>query len=306
MLESTKIKALVSLLDDPNPTVWETALNELSNIEFAQLDELYAYLDNGTESSEQHERLENCIESVRYQHLGKLLLEWKLSGGRNLVYAMALISQFRYPEITEQYIHEKLETLRLDAWLEFHYDLTSFEKVRILNYILFQLHGFRGDEDNFLHHDNSFIHKVLENKKGNPISLSIVYMLVAQRLNVPVYGINLPRHFIMAYVEDDETDTIENFNDQQHISHIANGEIKFYINAYNGGGVFNLEQLKGILKEMQLEEKPEYIQPCTNSDIVLRVLMNLYNSYKHQNKREAEWVDKVISIFMNGDKAPML
>lgn len=306
MLESTKIKALVSLLDDPDQTVWETALNELSNVEITQLDELYTYLENGLESSEQHERLEDCIGLIRYQHLGKLLLDWKLNGGRNLVYAMALISQFKYPEVTEQAIHEKLETLRLDAWLEFHYDLTSFEKVRILNYILFQLHGFRGDEDNFLHHDNSFIDKVLENKKGNPISLSIVYMLVAQRLNVPVYGINLPRHFIMAYVEDDETDTIENFNDQQHISHIAHGEIKFYINAYNGGGVFNLDQLKSILKDMQLEEKPEYIQPCTNADIVLRVLMNLYNSFKHQGKKESEWIDRVIQLYMNGEEAPML
>ena len=297
MLELQKIKALISLLDDSDHQVWEPAMNELSNAGYAITDTLTQLLSEGLESTEQHERLEACIEQIRFQHIGQQIITWKNQGGHNLLEAMTLICQLKYPEVTEVDLQEQLEALRLDAWLEFHYDLTSFEKVKILNYILFQLHGFRGDEDNFLHHDNSFINKVLDNKKGNPISLSIIYMLVAQRLNVPVYGINLPRHFIMAYVEDEETDTIENFNDKQDISEDANGEIKFYINAYNGGGVFNLTQLKGILKEMSLEEKPEYMTPCTNAEIVLRVLMNLYNSYLSKEKSDAAYFDKIIKEF---------
>ncbi|MCC6818180.1 MAG: transglutaminase family protein [Bacteroidia bacterium] len=298
MIESGKIIALISLLDDPDKAVWESAFNELTNIEFEHIHVLYDYLEQGTETAEQHERLEACIDKVRHEHIGNQLLKWKNDGGKKLLSAMALICQLRYPEITEEDLHEKLETLRLDAWLEFHYDLTSFEKVKILNYILFQLHGFRGDETNFMHHDNSFINKVLESKKGNPISLSIIYILVAQRLNVPVYGINLPKHFIMAYIEDEETGNLENFNDLQDIGHKAEGEIKFYINAYNGGGVFNLEQLRGIMMEMELEEKPEYINPCSNSDIALRVLMNLHNSYKHQEKPESSYIDAIIQKFI--------
>lgn len=297
MLELQKIKALISLLDDPDPQIWETAMSELSNVPYQLTDTLNQLLSEGLESGEQHERLEACIEEIRFQYIGQQIVDWKNKGGQNLLEAIALICQLKYPEVTETDLQERLEALRLDAWLEFHYDLTSFEKVKILNYILFQLHGFRGDEDNFLHHDNSFINKVLDNKKGNPISLSIIYILVAQRLNVPVYGINLPRHFIMAYVEDEETDTIENFNDKQEISEDANGEIKFYINAYNGGGVFNHSQLRGILKDMSLEEKPEYMMPCSNADIVLRVLMNLYNSYLSQEKSEAESFDRIIKKF---------
>lgn len=297
MLESGKIKALISLLDDPDQTIWELASDELANIDYNQIDLLNHFLESEVESSEQAERLQHCIDRVRYEHIGKQLAQWKQEASTSLLTAMALICQMQYPEVNEEQLNERLETLRLDAWLEFHYDLTSFEKVRILNYILFQLHGFRGDEDNFLHHDNSFLNKVLENKKGNPISLSIVYMLVAQRLNVPVYGINLPKHFIMAYVENEETSNLEKFNDKQEIGDNANGEIKFYINAYNGGGVFNIDQLRGIMREMQLEEKPEYINPCSNADIVLRVLMNLYNSFKHQDRQEAELINRIIHRF---------
>lgn len=297
MLASNKIKALISLLDDPEQEVWQTALKELSDVPYTQLDELSLYLEDKVETPEQRSRLETSIYNIQCRHLGMQLAEWKKNGGVNLLQAIALICQLKYPEVNEAYLNEKIEALRLDAWLEFHYDLTSFEKVKILNYILFQLHGFRGDEENYLHHDNSFINKVLENKKGNPISLSIVYILVAQRLNVPVYGVNLPRHFIMAYVEDEESGTPASFSDKQIISHEANGELKFYINAYNGGGVFNLQQLKSILREMELEERPEYMNPCSNIDIVLRVLMNLYNSFSSQDRHEMDLIDKIIAEY---------
>jgi regulator of sirC expression with transglutaminase-like and TPR domain len=299
MLEASKIKALLSLLDDPEEEVWQTAFNALTQLPYSETDTLQNYLYESVDSPETQAKLEQCLIEIRIKHFGEQIIGWKNKGGENLLEALVYICQFRYPEVSEVEMFEQLETLRLDAWLEFHYDLTSFEKVKILNYILFQLHGFRGDEENFLHHDNSFINKVLQNKKGNPISLSIIYMLVAQRLNIPVYGINLPRHFIMAYVEDEENENLEGFNDKQIISSEAKGEIKFYINAYNGGGVFNQEQLLGILKDMELDEKPEYMQPCSNKDIVLRVLMNLYNSYSVAKKPEAELIDLVVQKFRN-------
>jgi regulator of sirC expression with transglutaminase-like and TPR domain len=297
MLEENELKALVLLLEDNDEKVWQIALNALSNIDIQQLVSLDNFLYQDVNTPEQRERLEVAIGNIKVNHLSNQLTEWKKSGGNNLLKAIVLISQFKYPELTEQYLVEKLENLRLDAWLEFHYDLTSFEKVKILNYILFQLHGFRGNESNFLHPDNSFINRVLDTKMGNPISLSILYILVAQRLNVPVYGVNLPRHFIMAYVENDETETIRNFGDKQVISETAQGEIKFYINAFNGGGVFNYEQLQQTLVNMQLEEKPEYVSPCSNIDIVRRVLMNLYNSYIHMNMKEAKLIDKIIQDY---------
>lgn len=297
MIEPSKIKALISLLDDPTQEIWESAMLELSRADFGQIEELNAALFDPEMNPEQLERLLSCITMIRYQHQGNLLIHWKKNGANNLLEAMSYITQLHYPDVTLDMMHEQLEALRLDAWLEFHYDLTSFEKVKILNYILFQLHGFRGDEDNFLHHDNCFLNKVLDNKKGNPISLSIIYMLVAQRLNVPVYGVNLPRHFIMAYVENEEPENLENFNDRQAVSPVPSGEIKFYINAYNGGGVFNRDQLNGILKEMELEEKPEFVNPCSNEDIILRVLMNLFNSFRVMEKKEALYLDKIIDTY---------
>ncbi len=300
MLEEKELKALVTLLEDNDETIWQIAFDALSEADIAHLELLNDYLFEDVNTAEQRERLEEAMSNIKINHLSRKLIDWKKDGGKNLLSAMVLINQFKYPDVTEAYIIEKLEGLRLDAWLEFHYDLTSFEKVKILNYILFQLHGFKGNEANFLHPDNSFINRVIDTKAGNPISISIIYMLLAQRLNVPVYGVNLPKHFIMAYVENEETETLQNFGEKQAISENANGDIKFYINAYNGGGVFNFDQLRNILKEMDLEEKREYYEPCTNIDIIRRVLMNLFNSYAHMNMKEAKMIDKVIAAY-NGE-----
>ena len=76
------------------------------------------------------------------------------------------------------------------------------EKVRVLNHIIFDVHGFSGNTANFHAPQNSYINNVLESKKGNPLSLSVLYAVIAQRLDVNIYGVNLPEHFILAYVED--------------------------------------------------------------------------------------------------------
>jgi regulator of sirC expression with transglutaminase-like and TPR domain len=297
MLAENELKALVILLEDNDENVWQIAFNALSQTDVQQIPMLNDYLFEAVNTSEQRDRLEEAIDHIKVNHLSKQLVEWKNNGGKNLLSAMVTICQFKYPDLTEAYLIQKLEGLRLDAWLEFHYDLTSFEKVKILNYILFQLHGFKGNEANYLHPDNSFINRVLDTKAGNPISLSIIYMLLAQRLNVPVYGVNLPRHFIMAYVENEETETLQNFGEKQEISDLPIGDVKFYINAYNGGGVFNFDHLKKIMGDMDLEVKPEYYEPCTNTDIVRRVLMNLFNSYAHMNMKESKLIDKVLAAY---------
>ena len=48
---------------------------------------------------------------------------------------------------------------------------------------------------------------------------------------------------------------------------------------------------------MDLEVKPEYYEPCTNTDIVRRVLMNLFNSYAHMNMKESKLIDKVLAAY---------
>ncbi len=297
MENESKIKALLQLLDDDDNEVWELASNELSQLNIEFLDVLPQMIGELELGNNAYSRLDEIYNSIKGNFLTHELSKWKSNESSSLADGIVIISKLKYPDYTIHDLNQAIDALRLDAWLEFHYDLTSFEKVKILNYILFQLHGFKGNEEDFLNPNNSYINKVLETKKGNPISLSIIYILVAQRLNVPVYGVNLPKHFIMAYVEDDETETITGFGDKQAISETAKGKVQFYINAYNGGGVFNEQQLLKSIKDMNLEFSENFTLPCSSYDIIKRVLKNLYNSYLYQNNPLSLVFSKVIENF---------
>jgi regulator of sirC expression with transglutaminase-like and TPR domain len=180
-------------------------------------------------------------------------------------------------------IHE-LDRIRLDVWLELHYDLTPFEKIRILNHVFYNLHGFQGNTDHYHDPQNSFINIALETKKGNPIMLAVIYMLVAQRLQIPVFGVNLPQHFVLAYKEDNLEHLNDPFNVKPRLDY-RHGKVLFYINAFNKGAVFSKANLEQFLIQIKIDPKYEFFEACSSVDIVKRVLRNLVVAYEKSGKQ---------------------
>ena len=131
-------------------------------------------------------------------------------------------------------------------------------QVKVLNGVLFQTLKFSANTKNFHSPANSMINIVLEQKKGNPISLSVIYLLLAQRLRVPIFGVNLPKLFVLSFKTDIDT---------------------FYINTNNKGVIFGKEDVTNFLDSLKLPLKPEYYEPCSHLDIIVRVLRNLEYAY---------------------------
>ncbi len=69
---------------------------------------------------------------------------------------------------------------------------------------------FSGNTTNHQDPQNSYIGQVLDTKKGNQISLASIYSIIAQKLDIPIYGVNLPQHFILAYLDEDKEKSYEN------------------------------------------------------------------------------------------------
>ena len=110
----------------------------------------------------------------------------------DLIEAWIILSKWQYPGIDELTIRTKIDLIRQDVWMEINDKQTAFEKVKILNKIFYTRYLFKGDHKNYHSPLNSFINTVLETKHGNPLSLSILYSTIAQSLNIPIYGVNLP------------------------------------------------------------------------------------------------------------------
>jgi regulator of sirC expression with transglutaminase-like and TPR domain len=201
-------------------------------------------------------------------------MDWNQSDQKDLLSALIWISRIRYPDLDEEELRNRLEALRIEIWMEVNDRMTALEKVRVINHVLFRLHGFRGNTANYNDPQNSCINKVLESRKGNPIVLCCIYLWLATRLDIPVVGVNLPQHFILAYLDEEAE---------------AMGQYKalFYINAFNKGMVFGDKEIERFLELIHLPADPRYFRPCTHHDIVVRVLNNLIHGYSEAGKQDA-------------------
>jgi regulator of sirC expression with transglutaminase-like and TPR domain len=87
---------------------------------------------------------------------------------------------------------------------------------------------------------------------------------------LPVYGVNLPEHFILAYKDE--------FEDLELEDHPYG--VLFYINTFSKGTVFGKREIDTFLKQINMQPLDMFYSPCTNVDIVRRMLRNLIAAYE--------------------------
>ena len=185
----------------------------------------------------------------------------------DLLRGILIINKYKYPDLNEQKISNYLEAIRRDIWLQMMYEASPIEKVKIINHIFYNVYGFSGNTINHQDPKNSYLSEVLDSKKGNQITLAIIYSIIAQKLDIPIYGVNLPQHFILAY-----TDVLD--------SNIDENGVIFYINVFNKGYIFGKKDIDQFLRQLKINPDAMFYQPCSNTDILKRVLRNLISSYE--------------------------
>lgn len=299
-----KLHALVSLLDDENQEIVQQIEGELLAMGQAVLPILEdSFLQ--VENAEHKDRLEAVIEKIKIAKIKNNLADWLKGEQDDLLKAWCFISELSgvYPDY--QKIRNTLDKVKLEVWLGMHNDQSSVEKISLLNYIFFTKMGFNGDHENYLSPANSYVHEVVNRKKGNPISLSVLYMLIAQSLKLPVYGINLPQHFVLAYLplaieQIDELGVEELKQGKDIVMPVDfNNDPIFYINVYNKGSIFSKNHLTGFLRELKLQPKSEYYKVCSSKEIILRILRNLQTAFaKVNNVNGIHQVDELLALFV--------
>jgi regulator of sirC expression with transglutaminase-like and TPR domain len=134
---------------------------------------------------------------------------------------------------------------------------TPRQVVRHMNEYLFQTLRFRGNTEQYYDLNNSFLHRVLDNRVGIPISLSVVYLLLGQRLCVPVAGIGLPGHFLVGL----RTEAV-------------------FIDCFHQGTLLTDKDCARLLQNHGVEFDRRYLEPCSHAQILARMLRNLIAVYE--------------------------
>ncbi|MBL7911152.1 MAG: transglutaminase family protein [Bacteroidia bacterium] len=267
-----EVIALITLLDDPDEVIYIQVKDRFVVLGPPAIPHLETAWENSFDAIMQ-KRIETIIHTIQFETLQKALKNWAKVDQDDLLKGILILARYQYPDLDENKIKKQLATIKQDVWLELHEDLTALEKVKIINHILFEVHQFSGNITNYHAPQNSFINNVLESKKGNPLMLSVVYLLICNELKIPVYGINLPQHFVLAYLNE-EANLIDVNNKT------LSNNILFYINPFSKGLLFNQKDIDQFLKQLNLDLEPKYYLPCSNIDIIKRCINNLIFSYE--------------------------
>ncbi len=266
MLNTTEITSLIRLLDDPDQEIYDHVHDKLLSYGSDVVEYLESAFGEAFDSVLQ-ERIANLVHEIQFRNVKNELRLWYHGGAFDLLQGALIVNRYQYPDLDEQKIINYIETIKRDIWIQMIYDASPGEQVKLINHIFYNIYGFSGNTTNHQDPQNSYLSQVVETHKGNQISLAIIYSIIAQKLDIPIYGVNLPQHFILAYV--DEAQRVE----------MDNG-VLFYINTFNKGFIFGRRDVDQFLKQLNLKPETHFYEPCSNTDIIRRVLRNLISSYE--------------------------
>jgi regulator of sirC expression with transglutaminase-like and TPR domain len=272
MINPTEVNSLIRLLDDPDGEIFEHVHQKLLSFGTEAID----YLESAWEQAFdpiQQERIANLVHEIQFGIVKKDLQLWHQSGAFDLLQGVLIINRYQYPDLDEQKVINQVEAIKRDIWIQMMNDASPAEQVKLINHVFYNIYGFSGNTTNHRDPQNSYISQVLETKKGSQTSLAIIYSIIAQKLDIPVYGVNLPQHFILAYLDETLQSEFE-------------GGILFYINAFNKGFIFGRRDVDMFLKQLNLKFDKQFYEPCSNTEIIKRVLRNLISAYEHLGSAE--------------------
>src|SRR5665213_3350977 len=272
MIDPIEVKSLIRLLDDPDKEIYEHVHEKLLSLGTEAIEYLELAWEEAFDPIQQ-ERIANLVHEIQFGILKNDLRLWHQGGAFDLLQGVLIVNRYQYPDLDEQKVINQIEAIKRDIWIQMINEASPSDQVKLINHVFYNIYGFSGNTTNHQDPQNSYLSQVLETKKGNQISLAIIYSIIAQKLDIPVYGVNLPQHFILAYVDE----TMETEFD---------GGILFYINAFNKGFIFGRRDVDMFLKQLNLKYDKQFYEPCSNTDIIKRVISNLIASYEQVGSPE--------------------
>ena len=264
-LPESEKAALINLLGDEEPAVYEAVREKILSTGAGARD----WLRPQALSSNPLVR-RRAQEIIRhFDRLGAddAFLTFCLKHGKDfdLETAAWLLAQTQYPEINVEAYAALLDNFAG----ELEQRISSLTRAtplftRINEYVFDEL-GFSGNEENYYDPDNSYLNRVLDRRTGNPISLTLVYMLLARRLRLPVTGIGLPGHFLCRYQSTAD---------------------EVYIDAFNRGKLLAKGDCIHYLVRGNYDLREEYLSPITPRRMLSRICGNLHQIYARLGQKD--------------------
>ncbi len=255
MKVTKEIQAMLALLEDPDPAVHHAVMQDF----IGRGPEMLPWLKN---AGRHHtfgilaERLEWMANEIRFKVLFTQLEEWKTYRTHDLGFVIHCVEAFQYPDSPLDRMDQWIARVRKEIWLGMSEELSAIERIRVLNHVLFAMYHLRGvspEEESKLSH--FFLSRALDTGKATPVLLVLLYLFLAQSMELPVLPVPLPKHFVLAYMESDQAKDIRG----QSLA----GKEKFFINPFSRGAVFSRREIEHFLIQSGHEGPLPQPEPCS-------------------------------------------
>jgi regulator of sirC expression with transglutaminase-like and TPR domain len=178
-----------------------------------------------------------------------------------------LVAKTRYPEFDEAAYRTRIDQMAQELRKRLTGRETPRATIEVCNHYLFRMLGFQGNSQDYYDPDNSYLNRVLDRRLGIPISLSVLYLLLARRLRLPLIGINMPAHFLLKWQSDTTS---------------------FYFDPFHEGELLDETDCRELCQRMGVEFNPVFLSPTTPQIILLRMCNNLQVIYADREPARAE------------------
>ncbi len=270
MNENKEISALLQLIDDPDQEVFETVAEKIVRYGKGIIPNLEHLWENTPDEAVQ-ERIELLIHRLHYYDLREDLHIWTRGDEPDLLQGAMLVARYQFPDLQSASLLGHLNKIKRNIWLELNNYLTPLEQVNVLNSIIYNYFGMKGSEVSYQHPNQFFINQVMESRKGNPITIGILYQILCSMLDIPIHAVNVPRQYIMGYFE---AGTAEN---------PQLGKLQFYIDPMQGQ-IFTQKDIDTYLKRISVPPVPSYFRPISPRRIIRNLLEELAKCFRSEKE----------------------
>jgi regulator of sirC expression with transglutaminase-like and TPR domain len=270
-LDDKALRSLVSLLDDEDPRSRELVRQRLLDAGSAAL----PFLEEARAASEPAlaARFDEMADELRFRALRREFAALAAERVPDLETGALLLSRFGHPRADPAVYRTWLDRVAAAVAEEIPEDAGTSEAVRRLAAHLFQAMGFSGNEANYYDPDNSYLSRVIDTRRGIPVTLSVLFLLLARRLKIPAYGVGTPGHFLLGYREDGE---------------------EHFLDPFRQGRRMTPPEVRRMLVRNGYEYKASYLRACGPREILVRMMRNLLSIY--QKTGAAERAEKLSSL----------
>ena len=257
-----EVRALVRLLDDPDATVQASVQERLHALGRDALPALRTLRDEV--APEQRQQVDRLVHTL---HVRDVETAWHATlnaEDTSLERGAFLLALYRFPQLDIPSCQE-----RLDAWAErVRPDVEAAQGAKraiVLAEFVSDTLGFTGNREQYYDPNNSYLNRVLDRRVGIPISLSVVVLLLAKRVDLPICGVNMPAHFLVKYAG-------------------PGGEL--YLDPFNDGAIIQKEECVRFLLKAGVRAHPRFLSCASPADILLRMGRNVLAIAEETNQKE--------------------